>query len=122
MARQEWKGDQYADGILLDQNGYVIECISSNIFMRIGKTIYTPKISHVGIKGVTRELILKISAQLGFKIKEATFDLNKLLGSDEVFITNSLFGVLQVKKIKNMSWQHQELTSLFNQSLEHLNI
>ena len=122
MARQEWEGDQYADGILLNQNGYVIECISSNIFMRIGKIIYTPKITHVGIKGVTRELILKVSAGLGFKIKEATFTLNKLLASDEVFITNSLFGVLQVKKIKNKSWQRQELASLFNQSLKHLNI
>ena len=120
MARREWKGDRYVDGILLDQNGHVIECVSSNIFMRIGKTIYTPKITHVGIKGVTRELIIKISAQLGFKIKEITFDLNKLLASDEVFITNSLFGVLQVKKIKNKSWQHQELASLFNQSLENL--
>jgi 4-amino-4-deoxychorismate lyase len=121
MARQEWKRDHYADGILLDQNGHVIECISSNIFMRIGKTIFTPKIDHVGIKGVTRELIIKISAELGFRIKEMTFDLNKLLESDEVFITNSLFGVLQVKKIKNKTWQHQELASLFNQSLESLN-
>ena len=91
-------------------------------FMRIGKIIYTPKITHVGIKGVTRELILKVSAGLGFKIKESTFTLNKLLASDEVFITNSLFGVLQVKKIKNKSWQRQELASLFNQSLKHLNI
>jgi 4-amino-4-deoxychorismate lyase len=121
MARQEWKSDHYADGILLDQKGNVIECISSNIFMRIGKTIYTPKINQVGVKGVTRELILKISAELGFKIKEAIFDLNKLLSSDEVFITNSLFGVLQVKKIKNKSWHHQTLASLFNHSLEHLN-
>ena len=121
MARQEWKGDYYADGILLDQNGYVIECISSNIFMRIGKTIYTPKISQVGIKGVTRGLIIKISMKLGFKIKETTFKLNKLLESDEVFITNSLFGVLQVKEIKNKLWQHQELASLFNQSLENFN-
>ena len=122
MARQEWKGDHYADGILLDQHGHVIECISSNIFMRVGKIIYTPKINYFGIKGVTRELIIKISKQLGFKIKETTFNLNSLLECDEVFITNSLFGVLQVKKIKNKSWQHQELTSLFNQSLEHLNI
>jgi 4-amino-4-deoxychorismate lyase len=121
MARQEWKGDHYADGILLDQNGYVIECISSNIFMRIGNTIYTPKICQVGIKGVTRGLIIKISMKLGFKIKETTFKLNKLLESDEVFITNSLFGVLQVKEIKNKLWQHQELASLFNQSLENFN-
>jgi 4-amino-4-deoxychorismate lyase len=121
MARQEWKSDQYADGILLDSDGNVIECISSNIFMRIGKVIYTPKISDIGIKGVTRELIIKISSQLGFKVKEAIFSLNKLLEADEVLITNSLFGVLQVKKIKNISWKHQDSASLFNQSLESLN-
>ena len=122
MARREWKGDRYADGILLDQNGHVIECISSNIFMRAGKTIYTPKMNHIGIKGVTRDLVIKIAIQLGFKIKEAVFTLEKLLKADEVFITNSLFGVLQVKKIKNRSWQHQELASLLNHTLENSNI
>ena len=122
VARQEWTSDQYADGILLDHDGHVIECISSNIFMRIGKIIYTPKISHVGIKGVTRGLVIQISDQLGFKVKEVTFNLNKLLEADEVLITNSLFGVMQVKKIKNRSWQHQELASLFNHKLENLNI
>ena len=70
VARQEWTSDQYGDGILLDHDGHVIECISSNIFMRIGKIIYTPKISHVGIKGVTRGLVVQISDQLGFKVKE----------------------------------------------------
>jgi branched-subunit amino acid aminotransferase/4-amino-4-deoxychorismate lyase len=62
-----------------------------------------------------------ISSQLGFKVKEAIFSLNKLLEADEVLITNSLFGVLQVKKIKNISWKHQKSASLFNQSLESLN-
>lgn len=122
IARQEWKGDYYFDGILLDQHGHVIECISCNIFMRIGNTIYTPKIKQVGIKGVTRGLIIKTSIKLGFKIKETTFKLDKLLQSDEVLITNSLFGVLQVKEIKKKSWHHQELAALFNQSLENLNI
>ena len=122
MARQEWNSDRYIDGILLDQDGHVIECISSNIFMRIGKTIYTPKMNRVGIKGVTRELFIKIGIKLGFKIKEAIFGLDKLLKSDEVFITNSLFGVLQVKRIKNRCWQHQELASLFNHGLDNLNI
>jgi 4-amino-4-deoxychorismate lyase len=89
--------------------------------MRIGKTIYTPKMNHVGIKGVTRELFIKIGIKLGFKIKEAAFGLDKLLKADEVFITNSLFGVLQVKKIKNRCWQHQELASLFNHGLDNLN-
>jgi 4-amino-4-deoxychorismate lyase len=122
MARQEWNSDRYADGILLDQYNNVIECISSNIFMRIGKTIYTPKMSHVGIKGVTRELFIKIGIKLGFRTKETIFGLDKLLKSDEVFITNSLFGVLQVRKIKNRTWQHQEFASLFNQELDNLNI
>jgi len=121
MARQEWADQHYVDGILLDQAGHVIECISSNIFMRFGQIIYTPKISDTGIKGVTRGLIIKIAKPLGFKIKEITFNLNKLLKADEVFITNSLFGVLQVKKIKNKTWQQQKLATDLRKSIEALN-
>ena len=120
MARQEWDDQHYVDGILLDQAGHVIECISSNIFMRFGQIIYTPKISYTGIKGVTRELAMQAAKQLGFKIKETTFNLNKLLKADEVFITNSLFGVWQVKKIKNKSWQQQKLATLLRMSIEAL--
>ena len=61
--------------------------------------------------------VTKILPQKGITI----FSLNKLLEADEVLITNSLFGVLQVKKIKNISWKHQDSASLFNQSLESLN-
>ncbi len=122
MARQEWRDNNFADGILLDQSGNVIECISSNIFMRCGKVIYTPKINQVGIKGVTRGIVIELSQKLGFRVKELVFNLNKLLEADEVLVTNSLFGVLQVKKIKNRSWPHQELASLLNESLKNLKL
>lgn len=120
MARSEWQDTRYADGILLNDQGHVIECVSSNLFMRKGQTIYTHPLKNIGVKGVTRDLILKLLPQLGFKIKEISFDLNKLLTADEVFITNSLFGVWQVKKIKNRSWQHQELATILRESLEAL--
>jgi 4-amino-4-deoxychorismate lyase len=120
MARQEWKGDLYADGILLNQDGYVIECISSNLFMRKNKTIYTHPLKDIGVKGVTRELILEALPRLGFKVKEIAFDLDSLLIADEVFISNSLFGVWQVKKIKNRSWQPQKLPTILRDSLEAL--
>lgn len=121
MARQEWKSDKYLDGILLDQSENVIECISSNIFMRIGNIIYTPEIKGIGIKGVTRGLVIKALKKLGFQIKESTFNLNKLLKAEEVFITSSLFGALQVAKIRKRSWPRQELSSRLRQSLESLN-
>jgi 4-amino-4-deoxychorismate lyase len=120
MARSEWQDSRYADGILLNDQGHVIECVSSNLFMRKGHTIYTHPLKNIGVKGVTRDLILKILPQLGFKVKEIRFDLNKLLAADEVFITNSLFGVWQVKKIKNRSWQHQKLATILRDSLEAL--
>ncbi|MSQ81133.1 MAG: aminodeoxychorismate lyase [Candidatus Methylopumilus sp.] len=118
MARNEWKDRHYVDGILLDPQGQVIECISSNLFFRMGKIIYTHPLKNIGVKGVTRNLIFKIAPTLGFKMKEVTFNFNKLLKADEVFITNSLFGVWQVKKIKNTSWQQQSLASLLNELLK----
>ncbi len=120
MARQEWKGDLYADGILLNQDGHVIECISSNLFIRKNNKIYTHPLKDIGVKGVTRELILEALPRLGLKVKEMAFDLDSLLTADEVFISNSLFGVWQVKKIKNRSWQPQKLATILRDSLEAL--
>ena len=40
------------DGIMLDRNGYINECVSSNIFARYGKVIVSPKQNNAGVSGV----------------------------------------------------------------------
>ena len=45
MARMEWRDETVFDGLLMDGDGYVIECTMSNVFVRMGSTLMTPDLS-----------------------------------------------------------------------------
>jgi 4-amino-4-deoxychorismate lyase len=100
------------DGLMLDKNGYINECASSNIFARYGKIIITPKQLNAGVSGVCKQIIINNSNMLGFKFKEQDIKLLKLKNADEVFITNSIFGALYVNQIEEKRWKKSLCTSL----------
>lgn len=116
MARLEWN-DEYDDGLLLDIKGHVIECVSSNIFIRYGRRVYTPKLNDIGVRGVMRNIVIDRLPLIGYTIKEKNLDLNKLLHADEIFITNSVSGIRFVKSIKGQTWRDDQLTSLLHKHI-----
>ncbi|MBC7787102.1 MAG: aminodeoxychorismate lyase [Methylophilaceae bacterium] len=118
LARMELQNSQIADGILLDANGYVIECTSSNIFIRIANTLITPDLSHCGVAGVTRQRIIALSPSLNLAIKVQKIMLDELMQADEVLICNSLIGVWQVTKLQNKTWKMQNTASQLKTLLE----
>jgi len=52
------------------------------------------------LPGVTREWILGEADDLGMHIARRMLDINDLLGADEVFLTNSSWGVLPVAQVE----------------------
>ncbi len=119
LARMEWVDANLVDGLLLDVEGYVIECTMSNLFLRCGNTVITPDLSRCGVAGVTRQRILDILDATGcYQVDVARFDLETLLQADEVVICNSLFGVWQVRKIGDHVWPPGTLSALLRGYLE----
>ncbi len=102
----------YFDGVMLDINGYVNECVSSNIFARYGKVILTPKQNNAGVSGVCKQIIIKNIKLLGFEFKHQNIKLAKLKKADEIIITNSIFGALFVNQIEEKKWKNNLFTSL----------
>ncbi len=111
MAKYELKNSVF-DGVMLDNNNLINECVSSNIFVRYGKLVVTPKQHNGGVSGVCKEIIIKNIKSLGFHFKEQNIDLKQLKKADEVTITNSVFGSLFVKQIEEMKWKEDLFTSL----------
>ena len=93
------------DGLMLDNNNYINECVSSNIFARYGKIIVSPKQNSGGVSGVCKEIIIKNSKSLGFSFKNQDISVKELKKADEVIITNSVFGSLFVKQIEEKKWK-----------------
>ncbi len=79
----------------------------SNIFLAIGDVLYTPiargedpdRPSCV-LPGITREAILQIAERLGIATERRMLDIDRLLDADEVFLTNSSWGVLPVVAVE----------------------
>ena len=100
LARMEWQEPTIADGILLDNEGNVIECTAANIFARFGTTLITPSLTQCGIAGITRQRIIELAPTLSLKTSIKAIDLPTLLAADEVIICNSLYGAWQVKSVR----------------------
>lgn len=111
LARMEWTDPTIADGIMLDENRQVIECTSANIFIRVGQDLITPKLDRCGIAGVTRQRVIDFAHELGFNASIKRVSLPQLLSADEVLITNSIYGVLQVKSILQTTWSPTSLAT-----------
>ena len=111
MARMEWTESRFADGLLLDDKGRVIECTMSNLFARFGKMLLTPDLTQCGVAGITRQRILELAPQLGYRPRVAHLPLSRLMQADEIIICNSLYGAWQVKSLNEQHWQPQPLAA-----------
>ena len=89
------------EAILLNAQGYVTECTGENIFYLKNKTIITPP-PYVGIlKGITRDVVMRLGRELGYEVVEDIFTRHDLYTSEEVFLTGTAAEIVPVVKIDN---------------------
>ncbi len=84
------------EGIMLNWEGYVAEGTISNIFMVKGGVLYTPHLDTGILKGVTRDLVLRLAKRKKIPVREAMLRPKDLLIADESFITNTTMEIMPV--------------------------
>jgi len=100
LARSEDELAQYAEGLMLDDRGRLIEGIMSNVFVRRGKRLSTPDLSECGVAGIMRGLVLEASEQATGLAPEITaLGVDDLSTAEECFLTNSLIGIWPIKTL-----------------------
>jgi len=101
MAGMYAKEKKLNDCILLNEEGHLIESISSNLFLIKGRSMLTPSLNDGPVAGIMRKQILKMADSVGFEINhESSITENDLLNADEVFLTNSIKGIQWVLAFK----------------------
>ncbi len=101
MARREWNDPSIHEGILLDREDHVICGVSSNIFLVCSGRLLTPRLDRCGVRGVMRSAILSAFRE---RCEQRRMMLDMLPEADEVFICNSVRGVLPVTRIDH--WEY----------------
>lgn len=105
LARAESDDAQWAEGVLLDDEGMVVEGIMSNIFWRRQGHWFTPLLQQAGVAGVTRGWLLQHLQQQGQQVQQVRQPLEQLLAADEVLVCNSLIGLWPVRQCADRQWQ-----------------
>ena len=103
IGRREALEKGFDDAIFLNTSNELTEATSSNIFWARGKDLFTPAVESGLLPGITRQIILDISLELGYKINSRKFDLSYLLNSDFAFLTNSLRGIAYISKVNKQN-------------------
>ena len=98
LIRMEAAINGYAEGIALDEGGYVSEGSGENIFVVRDGKVLTPPLASV-LPGITRDTVIKIAAQLGFPVTEALIPRELLYIADEVFFTGTAAEVTPIRSI-----------------------
>lgn len=97
------RNEAYAAGadeaFFTTKDRHVLECTSSNIFTVKNNKIFTPPLTQNILPGITRNAVIDICKKNCIFVSERKIHYYNLLEADEVFVTNSLIGLMPVKKI-----------------------
>ncbi|WP_285057016.1 aminotransferase class IV [Pedobacter ginsengisoli] len=93
MAGLYKKQHRLDEAFILNQNGFLCESISSNVFVVYNQQIYTPALSEGCITGVMRGVVMNIAKMNSISMVEAQINPEVLKEADEVFVTNATGGV-----------------------------
>ena len=99
LAKIEAKQSGAVEALMLNNDGYVVECSGDNIFLVKNEVIITPP-AHIGIlEGVTRNSVITLAQEAGFQVDERVFTRHDIYIADECFLTGTAAEVIPVVKL-----------------------
>lgn len=94
----ELRGTKYHEALLLDHKGNVAEGPGENLFLIKGGKLTTPSLGTI-LAGITRDTILKLCADNGLEVTEATITPDDVFAADEAFYTGTAAEVTPIHSV-----------------------
>jgi len=93
----------FAEGIALDDRGYVSEGSGENIFVVAGDTVLTPPLSSSILPGITRDSVIQICHELGITVKERSIQRAALYVADEIFFSGTAAEITPIRSVDRIT-------------------
>src|SRR3990172_54897 len=91
------------EGLMLNADGYVTECIVDNFFLVEQGIIITPPTSAGALKGITRDTVIELAREAGYTVDEKDLTLHDVYVADEAFLTGT---AAEIAPITNVDERH----------------
>lgn len=116
LARAEWQ-QEFAEGLMCDSDGRVIEGTMSNLFIVRDGVLVTPDLSQCGVAGVMRAEVLDQAARLGIVTRIEPLTAEAVTVADEIFVTNAVIGLWPVSLLETRHYVVGKVTQALQAAL-----
>jgi branched-chain amino acid aminotransferase len=99
MAKIEAKNGNVIEAIMLNSDGYVVECTGDNIFIIKNGAVYTPPTYIGALEGITRDAVMELARKMDLKAEERIFNRYEVFIADECFLTGTAAEIIPVVKV-----------------------
>ena len=100
LARMAARAAGCDEAIFLNEQGYLAEGSSTNIFLVSHGELITPCFESGVLPGITRDAVLEIARTSNIKATERWVELNELIEAQEAFLTNSILELMPLVSIE----------------------
>jgi 4-amino-4-deoxychorismate lyase len=97
LIRGEWTDPAIHEALVFSSSGWLVSGTMSNVFLVSGGRIVTPALTHAGVRGVMRRVVMREARAAGLIVTETTPDAAALAAADEIFLTNARIGIWPVR-------------------------
>jgi branched-chain amino acid aminotransferase len=101
LARTAARAAGYDEAIFLNEQGYLAEGSSTNIFLVSNGELITPCFESGVLPGITRDAVLEIARTSNIKATERWVQLNELIEAQEAFVTNSILELMPLVSVES---------------------
>ncbi|MGV8085658.1 MAG: branched-chain amino acid transaminase [Candidatus Bilamarchaeum sp.] len=122
LAKLEAKNAGYDEAIMLSEDGKVSEASSENIFVIKNRKIITPPLSDGVLAGVTRDSIIEMANEIGYKVSEESLLRDDLYTADEVFLCGTAAEITPVRSVdkRNLTNGPGPITKELQETFENI--
>lgn len=87
------------DALMLNAEGLLTECTTSNFFFVCGGRLYTPSVDCGILDGITRAVVLTLARENGMSVEEGRYPAESLAHAEEAFLTNTSMEIMPVRAL-----------------------
>jgi branched-chain amino acid aminotransferase len=119
ISKHEAERAGYDDVLMLDYKGRVAESSGANLFMVKDGELFTPD-PECFLNGITRQTVLQLAKDMGYKATVTTIMPDELLKADEIFVTGTAAEITPVSRIDETSFKVGKVTKEFQDAYQAL--
>jgi branched-chain amino acid aminotransferase len=99
LAKQEAVATGYDEAVLLNMEGNISEGSGENLFLVRDGELVTPPVASGILDGITRASVMRLLADEGVPVREATLTRGDLYAADELFFTGTAAEVTPIREV-----------------------